>query len=377
MNVEQDYAIPIHSRVDTVALYWISRFGWLRSRELGGLMWPNTASVSGEMLPDDAKEDTQRWMANRVVRRLREHGLVLSRQLPKAAGTAIVLSSAGARYLQRLNIPARPGDKWGRSSNGTWTAPASWEHELIATLALLNAMSNGADIKTELEVRAENPGKRKYPDGLAFQPGAYSNGTPVEVVQWIEVESADKSGAKMLSLARHLVQVARNQAPVLSGKLPNTPVVVYRGDMIDLAGRPIDHKLRITAAISRHIGADLPVYFQKISFKNNAYHVDEVTNELVRIRPLDLGDPELRLGSTAFFPDRNGTFANTSVDRKGRFWTLKVYKHADRFRWEIWTKPEAGEGRPEECAAFMIENLEDGFRVAMRTWRADFYGSSY
>ena len=340
-------------------------------------MWPNTASVTGETLPDDAKEDTQRWMANRVVRRLREQGLVLSRQLPKAGGTAIVLSSAGARYLQRLNIPARPGDKWGRSSNGTWTAPASWEHELIATLALLNAKSSGAEIKTELEIRVENPGRRKYPDGIAFQPGAYRDGTPVEVVQWIEVEVADKSGAKMLSLARHLVQVARKQAPVLSGKLPNTPVVVYRGDMIDLAGKPIDHKHRISAAVSRHIGADLPVYFQRISFKNNAYHVDEVTNELVKIRPLNLGDPELRLGSTAFFPDRNGTFTNTSIDQNGRYWTLKVYKLADRFRWEVWTKPEAGEGQPKEYAGFPIENLEEGFRVAMKTWRTKFYESSY
>jgi hypothetical protein len=377
MTSEQDYAIPLNSRVDTVALYWVSRFGWLRARELGALMWPNTASVTGEALSGDAKEQTQRWMANRVVRRLREQNFVLSRQLPKSGGTAIVLSAAGARYLQRLSMPARPGDKWGRSSSGTWTAPVSWEHELIVTLTLLNAMSAGAEIKTEVEIRAENPGKRKYPDGLAFMPGKYQDGTPVEVVQWIEVESSDKSGAKMLRLARYLADVSRRQAPVLSGKLPNTPVVVYRADMVDLTGKPIDHKNRIVSAIRRHIGANVVLYFQKISFKNNAYHVDEVVNELTTIEPLDLDDSELHLGSTAFFPDRRGTFINTSVDLKGRYWTLKVYKYADRFRWEVWTKPDQGEGEPQERASFHIEKLEDAFRVAIQTWRTKFYKSSF
>ena len=101
MNVEQDYAIPIHSRVDTVALYWISRFGWLRSRELGGLMWPNTTSVLGETLPDDAKEDaTVDGESGRSSTTRARLGLVET--APKGRGTANVL------FVCRRQIPATP-----------------------------------------------------------------------------------------------------------------------------------------------------------------------------------------------------------------------------------------------------------------------------
>jgi hypothetical protein len=312
-------------------------------------------------------------LAHKLIARLRKSNFVISRTLPKNAGHAIVLSAAGARYLQRhLNLTIRPGDKWGRSTGGTWHAPTSWEHELLVTLVMLNFISLGVDVRTELEVRTHNPGLRKYPDGLTRYEAEHNNET-VEVVQWIEVESADKSGAKMLTLARSLTAVQRNQAPVLCGWRPNVPVVVYRADMRDLSGRPIDHKNRITSAIRRHIGANLPLYFRQIKLKNAAYHVEEIIDEPVTIKPFDLNDTGVNLSTTAFSANKHGTFINHSIDRNGHTWTLKVYRYEDRYRWEVWDLPEPHEQHHTPRSAYQIEDLEQGFRVALHEWRTKYY----
>jgi len=72
---------------DISGLTWVSKFGWLRSAELGRLMWPNNAYA--------------RTRADRVVRGWLERGLVISRGLPDGAGRAFVLSEPGARLLGR------------------------------------------------------------------------------------------------------------------------------------------------------------------------------------------------------------------------------------------------------------------------------------
>lgn len=372
-----DFAMPAHEFQAISALHWISRFGWLRARELGALMWPLRDTNPGSLIADDHRMNEQRKLASRLLSRLVESRYVLQRRLPGKVGDAYIISGAGVRYLQRrLAYTARAGDKWGRFIDGSWTPPASWEHELIVTLTMLHFLSGGATIKTELEIRAENPNQKKYPDGLVVSKVRMRDGSHQEMIQWVEVESADKSGLKMLALARSLIDVSRRQAPTLSSLVANVPTIVYRSDLVNLAGRKVDHKNRITKAVQRHIGADLPLFFVQITFKNASYHVAAIDVQRTRILRLDPTDPTSEVKS-AFVVNRDGVFSNTLVDAKGRDWTLKVRPLHDRFRYEIWTAPNPEVGTPTERFGYPIETLEGAFRTVMAKWKARFYDNSY
>lgn len=378
MTTNADFAVPEAELRTLNALHWISRFGWLRALELGTLLWPTDGALPGKVIADAARLNTQRKLAHKLVVRLRHSKFILCRPLPGNAGEALVLSTAGARFLNRhLGIAARPGDKWGRTADGEWAPPASWQHELIATLVLLDCRSRGFEIKTELEIRSENVGLRKYPDGLAIHSAEGPDGAKAEIALWIEVESSSKSGAQMQALARCLGDVARGAASPICGKVATIPLVVFRSDMVDLSGKSIDHERRIRSALQRYIGADLDLYFARIDFKNSSYHVRSIDFDLdAKILALDPNDPKANI-SAAFSANRDGTFINTSIDSKGRFWNLKVYRLHDRFRWEIWTRPEPGDGQPKMAAGYQVERLEQGFRVAMSKWKALFFERSY
>lgn len=378
MTTNSDFAVPEVELRTLTALHWISRFGWLRARELGTLLWPADGSLPGRVIEDEARLTTQRKLAHKLVVRLRRSKLILSRTLPNNAGDALVLSAAGARHVNRhLGTAVRPGDKWGRITDGHWAPPTSWEHELIATLVLLDCASRGFEIRTEHEIRAQHVGLRKYPDGLAIHSVESPNGTKTEVGLWIEVESSDKSGAKMMTLAKALSDVARGTASPFGGFAATVPMVVFRSDMVDLSGKPINHENRIRSALQRYIGADLDLYFARIDFKNSSYHVRSIDLDLdAKVLALNPNDPKANV-SAAFAANREGAFVKTSLDSKGRFWTLKVYKFHDRFRWEIWTRPEPGNGQPKMAAGYQVESLEQGFRVAMSKWRANFFERSY
>lgn len=372
-----DFALPAHEFQEISALHWISRFGWLRARELGALMWPLHDKNPGSPIGDDHRMNEQRKLASRLLSHLRESRYVLQRRMPGKVGDAYVVSGAGVHYLQRrLAYAARAGDKWGRFINGKWIPPANWEHELIVTLTMLHFLSGGAKIKTEREIRAENPNQKKYPDGLVVSEVRMRDGSQQQMIQWIEVESADKSGTKMLALARSLIKVSRGQAPILSSLVANVPTVVYRSDLINLSGRKVDHKNRITKAVQRHIGADLQLLFVEITFKNASYHVEAIDVQRTRILRLDPSDPTSEVKS-AFAVNREGVFTNTLVDAKGRDWTLKVRPLYDRFRYEIWTAPNPEEGTPIERFGFPIETLEGAFRTVVARWKAHFYENSY
>lgn len=372
-----DFALPAHEFQAISALHWISRFGWLRARELGALLYPLSGTIPGTLIADDRRMNEQRKLASRLLSRLRESRYVLQRSLPGKAGDAYVISGAGVHYLQRrLAYTARAGDKWGRFIHGKWTPPASWEHELIVTLTMLHFLSQGASIKTELEIRAENPGQKKYPDGLVVSDVKMRDGSRRQMIQWVEVESADKSGAKMLALARSLMNAYRCQAPILSSLVANVATVVYRSDLVNLAGRKVDHKNRITKAVQRHIGADLTLRFVQITFKNASYHVKAFDIQRAQIHRLDPDDPSIEI-KAAFALNRDGIFTNTSIDGKGRDWTLKVYPFHDRYRYEIWTAPNPEEGKPTERFGYPIETLEGAFRTVMAKWKARFYENSY
>ena len=145
---------------------------------------------------------------------------------------------------------------------------------------------------------------------------------------------------------------------------------------MNLARRKVDHKNRITNAVQRHIGADIQAYFLQIKFQNSSYRVEAVDSQLTRIHPIDPDDKKTEL-RFAFAPIKHGGFVNTSIDAKGRDWTLKVVRFHDRYRFEIWTAPNPSEGEPHMRADYQVPNLEQGFRAAIKMWRGEFHDNSY
>lgn len=358
------HAIPRHEHLDVTGLHRVSRFGWLRFRELGAFLWPHPHSKGGEPLKGADKETVQRKAAHRLVQRWAERRWVIQRQLPAQGGIAVVLSASGARYVQsRLRTPIRSGENWGRASGGTWSPPSSWEHELLITIFLTRFWRQGFEIKTELEIRSENAGQFKIPDGLVLYRPVSPQDRPA--IYWVEMESAEKAGKKMLALASTVTVIHRGSAPCLSGWSPTNAMLAFRSDHLDLSGKPIDHKLRIRSAVGKHIGASVDVTFAELEIKNAAYHLGDIHVSAETIDPVSSDPSELNFAGRRFHSNAIGSYELTCIDRKGDPWTLKVCKSQDRFRWQIWDATK-------ERASFHIERLEDAFRVVVERWRRDF-----
>lgn len=246
---------------DINGLTWLHKFNWLRSVELGRLLWKNNLNA--------------RNYADRVIRGWRERDLVITRHLPNGAGCAYVLSSHGANFLQQAKktlqdrieyrdtaLPLDPvdaaqwahigdqnlktGKSWGVTKNGSWRPPLSWRHDLLSSGALAHMFAAGFAIISEAQIRRENIGMEKIPDGLIYVPGDRTK------VLWLEVERASKSGDDKLQLmANALCRVAQQTMPVVCGFAATTPVVAFALDGRDDRGLIINHKTRISNAITR------------------------------------------------------------------------------------------------------------------------------
>jgi hypothetical protein len=133
---------------DSAGLTAIAKFGWLRAREIGNVLWP--------------KNQTRHTAGARVTRRWIKEKLVLERQLPRGFGTAFVLSKKGAdfvnfetEYAQKMD-PVESGKKIGdhiEQVDGSWIPTRSWRHDLLANGFLTLAMGKGAEVFSELEMR--------------------------------------------------------------------------------------------------------------------------------------------------------------------------------------------------------------------------------
>lgn len=221
---------------DIYGLTWISKFGWLRSAELGRLMWPNDAYA--------------RTRADRVVRGWLERGLVISRGLPDGAGRAFVLSEPGARLLREAGqLTVKTGKDWGEYQKNVWRPDSDWCHDLIASGVLVRLHEQGWQIIPERLIRQTNQDLAKIPDGLAIRENK---------VVWLEVEHARKSGRAMRDLANALRIVAEGTCKAVSGCRPTTTWVAY-ADAPDDRGYRIDHRFRITSAIRRIAREDISI----------------------------------------------------------------------------------------------------------------------
>ncbi|MHA6915166.1 hypothetical protein ACQUJO_18790 [Ralstonia pseudosolanacearum] len=156
---------------DARGLFFLHQFAWLRTAELGKLMWPDMAS--SRQLADRLARD---WLARR---------LVIARDLPGSAGRALVLATAGVRLLAEQGIVAASGKDIGKLAEDGWSPPLTWRHDLLAAGILCELHRQGFSIHPETELRRHADHGVKIPDGICVRG---------QEVLWLEVENARKTG---------------------------------------------------------------------------------------------------------------------------------------------------------------------------------------
>jgi hypothetical protein len=198
---------------DSMGLTAIAKFGWLRAREVGNVLWPHNPSrnVAGA----------------RIVRRWRDEKLVLERQLPDGFGPAWVLSRRGAEFVKHETPYGDQNDvisgkKIGdhiEQVGGTWRPTWAWRHDLLSNGFLTLAMGFGAQVVSELELRRQFPNQKKIFDGLYRTDGSEF---------WFSIET-ERSG-KFSKSARALADsVAETQISgvVLGDREIRATVLIY------------------------------------------------------------------------------------------------------------------------------------------------------
>jgi hypothetical protein len=231
-------AFEKHKLNDRNGLDWVHRFGWLRTFELGSLLWRDTHT----------QEQSRTRQANRLARSWVERGLVLERVLPEGAGRALVLANGGVRLLSDYGVEANTGKDIGKLIEGKWLPPLTWRHDLLAAGVLIDLYSKGFEVLPEAHIRRRAGKLVKIPDGLAIKD---------KTVYWLEVESARKTGKAMRELADALCVVAKGNAAPICGHKPTNALVAYPADLKDERGHALSHRTRVRAAVAEAARSDV------------------------------------------------------------------------------------------------------------------------
>lgn len=205
-------------RLELDALHLLHRFGWLRAREIGILLYSSS--------------NQSRTLAERLLRRLVEKRQIFARPLQGENGRklaqAYLIGQAGANRLwEELGI-----DAW---TSKDITISSTWIHDLIAHQILARWKNKGFQVVTERELHRRTCSGIKIPDGLARPPG--------QEWTWLEVERSRKSGQAMRKQAEYLANAALGMDWL--GYSCNHAVVAYPNTP------GVDHRLRNISALSK------------------------------------------------------------------------------------------------------------------------------
>lgn len=219
---------------DASALHFINKFGWIRSIELGKLMWPH--------------QSTSRQRADGLLRRLVKRGWALQRTLPDRCGNAYVLTQEGANELFASHDCAEIKQPWsnaqyGKFIDGIWLPTIRWKHNLIAQGVLCDLHRRGFKIFSERDLRGWKIGITKIPDGLAVFDDENQK------TFWIEVENARKSGKQMKDLAE-AIKIVGTKGVKIGKYYATEPLVAYIGLSRSEKGHLIDHQQRVRNAVT-------------------------------------------------------------------------------------------------------------------------------
>lgn len=220
---------------DLEGLHWLAKFGFLRAKDVGVLLW--------------GKEENSFKYGQRICRKWLDKGYVLKRELPSKAGGAFVLAAGGVKFLNENGINSKTGKDWGSIKNGEWSPPTEWKHHVITNSFLCYLKSRSLSIVTENELR-KNGATGKLPDGIFFSG---------ENAFWIEVENHRKSGQKMAAMCQKIIELKIKEQIFRGKKL--IPAIVYQKNSVDERGYAINHKERVINAIKSIAKVDLSLRF--------------------------------------------------------------------------------------------------------------------
>lgn len=271
---------------DRDGLNWLAKFGWLRTHELGKLLWPGNK--------------TCRQQADRLARSWLERKLVLARELPNHTGRALVLATAGVRLLREIGIEAESGKDIGELIDGKWRAPMAWRHDLICAAVLAELYEKGYEILPEAYIRKHAGNIAKIPDGLAVRG---------QTVLWLEVESARKSGRSMRELANALCLVAASETVKVMGHKPNHALVAFAINAKDENGNAITHRTRVRNAVALEAKKPTQISFAVCERKGYA-GIGSIKFETEKIIDSTAAKVRKVLDSVGWNEDSNGCLAS-------------------------------------------------------------------
>lgn len=297
-----------HNLNDRDGLDWVHRFGWLRTLELGALLWPGTAEASATR------------QANRLAKSWVKRGLVLERQLPENAGRALVLATGGVRVLAEHGIEATSGKDVGKLiDNPTWRPPLkyeplwlpplTWRHDLLAAGVLVDLHLRGYKVLPEATIRRHAGNLIKIPDGLAVKD---------KQVLWLEVESARKTGKAMRDLADALCAVSDKQAAAVLGHRPTHVLVAHTADSKDERGHKLSHRTRIRAAVAEAARKDVNIAWAACTLRGAA-GVGAIEYKEERIQS-DRAAAILKRMEWRLSAEEEGVWVASYGDRLGYIW---------------------------------------------------------
>lgn len=244
---------------DRIGLGWIWDFGWLRSVELGRLIWPGNSHSN--------------IYACNLVRKWRDKGYVIERCLPENAGSAYVLAAAGVEFLAGYGISAKSGKDWGDTFDNKWIAPKWWRHDLLSAGVLTLFHERGCQIIPEKKIRRANPDIKKIPDGIYSRHGLYT---------WLEVESHRKTSSQMDQMSKSLLAADLGKAPELSGIKCSYASVAFADNSKDERGHILNHNLRVITALKKHAQVEVQ-NIQFLRLKMAGPTVKEIGREEIEI----------------------------------------------------------------------------------------------
>lgn len=173
-------------------LYFLQRFGWLRSRDLAALIWPKAKTINSATA-----------MAQRTLKRIKEAGQLLHRIAPDGA-TVYALSETGARRIgKERGIDARSGKDLIRELG-------NYEHRCHANTFSIHRINAGQRVWTEREIQTNRAPIRairsKVPDGLVDVTSAL-DAEGIVVLAWVECERGFKKKADFDKMLRFIFNI--------------------------------------------------------------------------------------------------------------------------------------------------------------------------
>ncbi|MGJ7520231.1 hypothetical protein ACSFA0_07010 [Variovorax sp. LT1P1] len=322
---------------DARGLFFLRQFTWLRSFELGKLMWPDILA--------------NRQSADRLVRDWLARRLVIARDLPDGAGRALVLATAGVRLLAEQGVVAVSGKDIGKLTHGGgWSPPLTWRHDLLATGIMCELHRLGFVIHPEAELRRSADLGVKIPDGICVRG---------QQVLWLEVESARKTGPEMRKLAMAICLAATASAPVVAGFKANGALVGYVPGALDERGFALSHQKRVRRAIQLASRTDIDIQWAECSLLGSA-GVGAVTFSRERIQADGVARVLQRLDAGGWHPQLDGSVGANYADHR-----VFVWESDEVWRWSY--AVETRDGTPVDAG--YAETFDDAKR-ACATWLA-------